>query len=51
MYIPLLSTVMTDFGRSLLILLQGMGGVFFFMGLFYLLIMALEKLFAPKKES
>lgn len=51
MYIPLISIATTDVWRSLLILLQGMGGVFFFMGLFYLLIIALEKVFEPKKES
>lgn len=42
---------MENFVSALKILLQGMGGVFLFMGIFYLLIWALEKLFKTKRES
>jgi len=41
-------TTMSNFGQAMLILLQGMTGIFFFMALFYLLILALEKIFKPK---
>ncbi|HNU54358.1 MAG TPA: OadG-related small transporter subunit [Candidatus Syntrophosphaera sp.] len=46
----MLATTMQNFTQSLLILLQGMGGIFLFMGLFYGLIVALEKIFQGKKE-
>lgn len=39
-----------NFVQALYILMQGMGGVFLFMGIFYLLVWALEKLFKPKVE-
>ncbi len=47
----LLATVAQNFARSLLILLQGMGGIFVFMGVFYGLIVALEKIFQTKKDQ
>ncbi|HOY84386.1 MAG: hypothetical protein LHW45_02725 [Candidatus Cloacimonetes bacterium] len=47
----LLSMIAQNFTRSLLILLQGMGGIFVFMGLFYGLIIALEKIFKEKKAQ
>ncbi len=47
----LMTTVFQNFTRSLLILLQGMGGIFVFMALFYGLIVALEKIFKEKKQS
>lgn len=46
----LLSTVAQNFTDSLLILLQGMAGIFVFMGLFFGLIVALDKIFKEKKE-
>ncbi|MCB5247580.1 MAG: OadG-related small transporter subunit [Candidatus Cloacimonetes bacterium] len=47
----LLNTVAQNFTRSLLILLQGMGGIFVFMALFFGLIVALEKIFKEKKPQ
>ena len=46
----ILATVAQNFTHSLLILLQGMGVIFVFMGLFFGLIVALEKFFKDKKE-
>ncbi len=46
----LLATRAGNFAQSLLILLQGMGGIFVFMGLFFGLIVALKKIFKEKKE-
>lgn len=40
---------MDNFSQAMLILVQGMAGIFFFMALFYLLILALEKVFKPGK--
>jgi len=42
---------MSNFGQALLILMQGMTGIFFFMALFYLLILGLEKLFKPRTSQ
>ena len=47
----MLATKMQNFTQSLLILLQGMGGIFLFMGLFFVLIVALELIFKEKKGS
>lgn len=41
-------SIMENFGQALLILVQGMGGVFVIMAVFYLMILALEKLFKNK---
>ena len=46
----MLATMAQNFTHSLLILLQGMEGIFVFMGLFFGLIVALEKLFKDKKD-
>ncbi|MBW6514705.1 MAG: hypothetical protein K0B87_08120 [Candidatus Syntrophosphaera sp.] len=45
----LLSATMENFTRSLVILVQGMAGIFVFMAVFYLVIFALERLFKEKK--
>lgn len=42
------SPTLSNFGQALLILVQGMTGIFLFMALFYLLILGLEKAFKPK---
>lgn len=42
---------MDTFIQSLLILVQGMTGIFVFMAIFYLLIIALEKIFQPRGEQ
>lgn len=47
----ILASVAQNFTQSLLILVEGMGGIFLFMGLFYALILVLEKLFQGKKEA
>ncbi len=49
MIYTLLATVTQNFTQSLLILLQGMGGIFVFLGMFFGLIVALEKIFKEKK--
>ncbi|HRY84097.1 MAG TPA: OadG-related small transporter subunit [Candidatus Cloacimonadota bacterium] len=46
-----LATVMENFSAALLIMLQGMAGIFLFMAIFYLLIYGLEKLFKPKSAK
>lgn len=43
-------TTISNFGQAMLILVQGMSGIFLFMGLFYLLILALEKVFKPRTQ-
>lgn len=45
------STIAENFTHSLVILLQGMAGIFAFMALFYLIIRGLEHLFKEKKEQ
>ncbi len=47
----ILSTVAGNFAQSMLMLVQGMTGIFVFMGLFYLVIHGLERLFKDKKGS
>jgi hypothetical protein len=47
----LLSTVAQNFTQSMWILVQGMAGIFVFMGVFFALIVALEKIFSRKEES
>lgn len=47
----LLSTIAENFTRSLVILVQGMAGIFVFMALFYLIIRGLEHVFKEKKEQ
>jgi len=42
------ANTMENFRWALYVLVQGMGGVFLFMGIFYLLIWALGKIFKPK---
>ncbi|MCB5224549.1 MAG: OadG-related small transporter subunit [Candidatus Cloacimonadaceae bacterium] len=46
----LLASVAQNFKQSLLIMAVGMAGIFIFMGLIFLLILALEKLL-PSKEG
>lgn len=43
--------VTTDIGKSLLILVQGMAGIFVFMSLFYLIIWGLEQLITKKVKK
>ncbi|HPV14423.1 MAG TPA: OadG-related small transporter subunit [Candidatus Cloacimonadota bacterium] len=42
------ANTMENFLWALYVLVQGMGGVFLFMGVFYLLIWTLEKIFKQK---
>ncbi len=42
---------LVNFGQAMLILVQGMTGIFLFMALFYLLILGLEKLFKPRTSQ
>ncbi len=51
MFTTLTAMVMNDLGKSLLILVEGMLGIFVFMALFYLLIWGLEQVFAKKQEK
>lgn len=44
----IIATVMENFSASLLIMVQGMAGIFLFMAIFYLLIYGLEKIFKPR---
>lgn len=46
-----LATVMENFSASLLIMVQGMAGIFLFMAIFYLLIYGLEKIFKAKSQE
>lgn len=46
----ILNVAMADLQRSVLILFQGMAGIFFFMTLFYLLIYTLEIVFKERKN-
>lgn len=46
-----LATTMENFYASLLILVQGMAGIFLFMAIFYLLIAGLEMIFKPKSQE
>jgi hypothetical protein len=41
---------MSNFGNALIILWQGMLGIFVFMSVFYGVIYALEKLFQPRQK-
>lgn len=50
MTLTILSTIAENFGTSLLYMLQGMAGIFVFMGLFYAIIVGLEKMFKDKPE-
>lgn len=51
MLTPLAATTAYNFSQALLILLQGMAGIFVFMGVFYALILGLEKLFKDKTST
>ncbi|MGI6197763.1 MAG: OadG-related small transporter subunit [Candidatus Cloacimonadaceae bacterium] len=42
------ANTLDNFLTALYVLVQGMGGVFLFMGIFYLLVWALGKIFKPK---
>ncbi len=44
----ILASTAQNFSAAMLILVQGMAGIFVFMGLFYALIAGLEKLFKDK---
>ncbi len=46
----ILNSVSANFTQSLVILAQGMAGIFFFMALFYGLIRLLERVFRGKKQ-
>lgn len=46
----ILMSVSENFTKSLVILAQGMGGIFLFMALFYGLIRLLERVFREKKQ-
>lgn len=48
---PVLATIMQNFSASLLIMVQGMAGIFLFMAIFYLLIWGLEKIFQAKSQQ
>lgn len=50
MSLTVLSTIADNFGTSLVYLVQGMAGIFVFMGLFYAIIFGLEKMFKDKPE-
>lgn len=45
------ATVGQNFSGAMLILVQGMAGIFVFMGVFYALIIALERIFRSKTEK
>lgn len=47
----ILNIQVTNLGASLSILVQGMLGIFIFMGIFYLLIHFLDKIFSPKDSQ
>lgn len=49
MYTTLTAVSASLIGQSLLILVQGMAGIFLFMALFYLIIWGLEELFTKRQ--
>ncbi|MDZ4122396.1 MAG: OadG-related small transporter subunit [Candidatus Cloacimonadaceae bacterium] len=51
MILSTISVMMTNLNQSILIMIQGMLGIFAFMAMFYLLVYLMDKFFNPKEQK